>query len=108
MTDSKSIFDNITKLSCVADKRLMMDISALLQSYSSGEITNIGYLLSEFNLADGLTKKTKSKILDKVLRTGKMDHEVNLWTIHENDSSIVLSFIKKREKEFRECDFNRT
>ena len=56
MTDSKSIFDTITKLSRVAEKRLIIDISALRQSYSSSEITNIGHVLSEFNLADALTK----------------------------------------------------
>ncbi len=42
MTDAKSIFDTITKLSGVTEKRLMIDIVAVRQPYSSGEITNSG------------------------------------------------------------------
>eukprot|EP00171_Calliarthron_tuberculosum_P023237 IDg23237t1 len=62
-TDSKSIFDTITKLSSVSEKRLLIDISSLRQSYSSGEISNIGHILSEFNPADPLTKKMNSPLL---------------------------------------------
>ena len=45
MTDSKSIFDTITKLSCVGEKRMMIVTSDLRQSYSSGEITNVDHVL---------------------------------------------------------------
>ena len=82
LTDSKSIFDTITKLTGVSEKRLMIDIAALRQSYSRGEITNIGHVLTANNLADPLTKKTQSKVLEKLMKTGKLDHEVNLWIIH--------------------------
>lgn len=84
MTDSKSIFDTITKLSGVSEKRLMIDIAALRQSYSCGEITNIGHVLTRFNIADALTKKLKSSNLDELLKTGKIDHPVNLWIIHKD------------------------
>ncbi len=40
-------------------------------------------MLSEYNLADPLTKKMKSKLLDDLLLTGKINHPVNLWIIHE-------------------------
>ncbi len=38
MTDSKSIFDTITKLSNVSEKRLMIDIASRRQAYRSVEI----------------------------------------------------------------------
>ena len=44
-TDSKSIFDMVMKLSNVSEKRLMIDISSLRQSYNSGEIENIAMSL---------------------------------------------------------------
>ena len=84
MTDSKSIFDTITKLSGVSEKRLMIDISALRQAYSTGEISNIGHVLTKYNIADSLTKRSKCALLDELLRTGKLSHPVNLWIIHED------------------------
>eukprot|EP00171_Calliarthron_tuberculosum_P000757 IDg757t1 len=56
------------------------------ESYSSGEISNIGHILSEFNPADPLTKKMNSPLLSKLLETGIIDHPVNQWIIH-NDSN---------------------
>ncbi len=58
MTDSKSIFDTLTKLSSVSEKRLMIDISAFRHSYNCGNVSNNGHVSSEFNIADALTKKT--------------------------------------------------
>ncbi len=84
MTDSKSIFDTITKLSGVSEKRLMIDISALRQSYTKGEIANIGHVLSKFNIADGLTEKNKGNLLQMLLKTGKIDHPINIWIVHED------------------------
>ncbi len=64
MTDSKSIFDTITKLSNVSEKRLTIDIASLRESYGSGEISNIGHALTKYNLSNPLTKKMNSKILE--------------------------------------------
>ncbi len=52
ITDAKLIFDKITEHSGMNEKRLMIDITALRQSYPSGEITNFGHVSPEFNLAD--------------------------------------------------------
>ncbi len=61
ITDSKSKFDTVTKLSGVSEKGLLIDISCLRQSYYKGEIQNLGDVRSKFNLADALTKKTNSE-----------------------------------------------
>ncbi len=52
ITEPKSIFDTITKLSSVSEKRLLIDIAALRQAYTSGEIENIGHISSAHNVAD--------------------------------------------------------
>ena len=52
MTDSKSIFDTVIKLSNVSEKRLTIDISSLRQSYATREIENIGHVLTKFNIGD--------------------------------------------------------
>ena len=83
MTDSKSIFDTITRLSSISEKGLLIDVSALWESYTSGEIQNIGHVLSDCNLADALTKKTRSPVLNQLLKKGIITHDVNLWIIHQ-------------------------
>ncbi len=65
MTDSKSIFNTITKLSGVSEKRLLIDIAYLRQSYSCGQISNTGHVISKFNIADALTKPVKASLLHK-------------------------------------------
>ncbi len=55
--DSKLIFGTITKLSGVSKKRFFIDIAALRQAYTSGEIENIGHIFSARNMADSLSKK---------------------------------------------------
>ncbi len=76
-TDAKSIFDTITKLSTVSEKRPLIDISSL-ESYCSGEIQNFGHVLSKYNLADPFTTEVKSENLEKVTEKGKLSHPINL------------------------------
>ena len=86
LTDSKLIFDTVTKLSNVSEKRLMVDISSLRQSYNSGEIESIGHVLTEYNLADPLTKKMKSTVLRELMATGKITYPASLWILHSNEA----------------------
>ena len=51
-TDSKSLFDSITKNAVMTEKRLMVDVQSLRESYISHEVSDIGWIRSEFNPAD--------------------------------------------------------
>ena len=56
-TDLKSIFDTVTKLTSVTEKRLLLDLSSLREANLSGQIKNLAHVLSQYNVADGHTKK---------------------------------------------------
>jgi hypothetical protein len=56
ITDSMLIFDKITKLTHVREKRLLIDIYSSRNSYISGELSAIWHVRREHNLADPLTK----------------------------------------------------
>ena len=86
LTDAKSIFDTVTNLSNVSEKRLMVNISSLRQSYNSGKIENIGHVLTEYNLADPLTKRMKSIVLRELMTTGKINNPINLWILHSKEA----------------------
>ena len=86
-TDSKCLFDTITRLKSVTEKRLLIDIASLRQSYTRGELFNIGHVYSQHNLADSLTKRVKSKLLTNAMMKGKLEHPVNQWIVHYKPAS---------------------
>ena len=55
-TDNKSLFDVISKGSKTYEKRLMLDIACAREGFRSREISDIGFVRSSENIADGLAK----------------------------------------------------
>ena len=51
-TDSMCLFDTITRLTTLTEKRLLIDTAVLRDSYAKAEIYNIGHVSSEYNLED--------------------------------------------------------
>jgi len=84
LSDSKQMFDVITKASHTTERRLMIDIAASREAYNRGEISNVGLVLSENSIADGLTKPSYCKAMDTMLRTGMDKNPVEQWIIRRN------------------------
>ena len=82
-TDSKSLFDVISKGSRTAEKRLMLDIAAAREGFLKHEISDIGFVRTKFNLADGLTKRMQQSALRKVLSEGRIHPKVDQWIIRD-------------------------
>jgi hypothetical protein len=80
-TDSKCLFDVITKGSMTAERRLQIDIALAREGFNKGWISDMALIPSEENLADGMTKKDRSSKLLEVLRTGKLDIKISQWII---------------------------
>ncbi len=77
-TDSKCLFDTITKLSTVSEKRVLIDISAIREAYSNGDLTNVAHVASKYNLADTFTKSNAdTTMLRQLMQTGTLNHPVN-------------------------------
>jgi hypothetical protein len=58
LTDSKTLFDVITKASYTQEKRILIDLAAAREGYRRRDIDDIGLVSSEENLADGFTKES--------------------------------------------------
>ena len=83
MTDSKSLFDIISKGSRTSEKRVMLDIHSARQAYQAREISNIGFVRSCDNLADGMTKPKMQKALFQLLETGFHEVKCEQWIIRD-------------------------
>ena len=84
MTDSKSLFDIISKGSRTREKRVTLDIHTAQQAYQSRQISNIGFVRSSDNLADGLTKPKMQKAIFNPLQTASHRQVCEQWILRDD------------------------
>lgn len=82
-TDSKSLFDVISKGSKTAEKRLMLDIACAREGFRRHDISDIGFIRGEDNLADGLTKSMRQAAIHKVLKEGRLSVVPEQWIVRD-------------------------
>jgi hypothetical protein len=66
-TDSRSLYECLVKLGTTNEKRLMIDIMSIRESYEKREITDIRWINGKDNPADACTKKTPNSALEKLI-----------------------------------------
>jgi len=75
-TDSYSLYECLVKLGTTNEKRLMIDIMALRQSYERREIAEIRWINGEDNPADALTKATPNRALKRFIDSNMLSIRV--------------------------------
>lgn len=66
----------------MSEKRLLIDIASIRESYTNGDLTNLAHVNSEYNLSDVFTKaKEDSSMLSSLMESGKLTHPINQWII---------------------------
>ena len=78
---SKLFFDIISRGSRTREKRIMLDIHAARQSYRNRQISKIGFVRSNDNLAHELTKQNMQPALLNLLLTGKHFVKWEQWIL---------------------------
>lgn len=75
-TDSFSLYECLVKLGTTKEKRLMIDIMALRQSYERRELAEIRWIEGDSNPADAMTKSTPNKALEQMVSTNRLEIKV--------------------------------
>lgn len=94
-TDSLSLFDSLTNLNTTSEKRLLIDLSMLRESYERREIADVFWIPGDQNPADGLTKKSPCKALENLITTNKISITPSAWIERDEPSSITAEKYKR-------------
>jgi hypothetical protein len=82
-TDSYSLYECLVKLGTTKEKRLMIDIMAIRQSYERRELFEIRWINGLDNPADAMTKATPNKALETFVNTNQIRVRVEGWVKRE-------------------------
>ena len=78
-TDSRSLYDCLVKLGTTHEKRLMIDLMCLRQSYERREIAEIKWIDGDSNPADAMTKTKPCQALRNLIETNTIHVEATGW-----------------------------
>jgi hypothetical protein len=84
-TDSKSLYECLVKLGTTQEKRLMVDLMCLRQSYERRMITEIKWIDGDSNPADAMTKSKPCQALRDLIDTNKINLNTKQWVEREPD-----------------------
>jgi hypothetical protein len=87
LTDSKFLYDCLVKLDTIAEKRLMIDLMCLRQSYERREIAEIRWIDEDSNLADAMTKSKPCNALIKLIDTNIIELKITEWVERTTEHS---------------------
>jgi hypothetical protein len=71
--DSFLLYECLVKLGTTYEKRLMIDIMAIRQSYERREIAEIIWITGDLNPADSMIKHASNAALARIIETNKVD-----------------------------------
>jgi hypothetical protein len=75
-TDSLSLYECMVKLGTTKEKRLMIDIMAIRQSYERRELSEVRWIKGISNPADAMTKAILNKALRALVDTNSLTVQV--------------------------------
>jgi hypothetical protein len=78
-TDSYSLYECLVKLGTTKEKRLMIDIMALRESYERRELYEIRWINGLDNPADAMTKANPNHALQTLIDTNSLLVRVEGW-----------------------------
>lgn len=87
-TDSYSLYQCLVQLGTTAEKRLMIDLMALRQSYEEREIDEIRWIAGGDNPADAMTKGSPNRTLEELVSTNTTTIRMEGWVKRGNKERV--------------------
>lgn len=87
-TNSKLLYDSLVKLGSTPEKRLIVDLIYLLQSYKWQKIIEIRWINGNNNLTNTMTKTKPCAVLQKLININTISLNTTRW-IEWEDATYV-------------------
>ena len=87
-TDSKSLYECLVKLGTTHEKRLMVDIMCIRQSYERREITEVIWIDGDSNPTDAMTKSRPCQALRDLIDSNRIDLRATGW-VERNQQEVI-------------------
>jgi hypothetical protein len=98
LTNSRSLYDCLVKLEITIEKRLMMNLMCLRQSYERREIAEIRWIDENINSINAMTKYNSCQTLTKLIDTNIIDLRTTEWVKKVNERTVKNKKIIENEK----------
>lgn len=92
-TNSKSIFELISKVSRTSEKHAMLDIAAAWEGFRDKLISDIVFVTSSANVGDGLKKPLRQAILENLLSNGYIEVQAEQWIVGSEGVTWLVSIL---------------
>ncbi|KAM4065279.1 Dimer-Tnp-hAT domain containing protein [Hirsutella rhossiliensis] len=92
----RTLYECLVKLGTTKEKRLMIDIMALRQSYEKREITDIRWINGADNPADAMTKASPNRALERFIDTNSLTIRVEGYVQRRPFTSSQISTAKNK------------
>jgi len=87
-TDSFSLYQCIVQLGTTTEKRLMIDIIALRQSYENREVDEIRWIHGQDNPADAMTKAMPNRALENLISDNATTIRLEGWVQRKREAIV--------------------
>ena len=86
-TDSYSLNECLVKLGSTTEKRLMVDLMGLRESYERRELADVFWIPAPQNPADGMTKPPSkaNEALNRLIATNRLELTPNAWVDRDDN-----------------------
>jgi hypothetical protein len=88
LTNSRSLHECLVKLDTRSEKRLMIDLMCLRQSYERRKITKIRWIDENTNSVDAMIKINSCQTLTKLIDTNIIDLRTTAWVKRVDEKAI--------------------
>ena len=88
-TDSYSLYKCLVKLGTTHEKRLIIDIIILRQSYERRELFEVRWINRQDNPANAIIKSTPNKALETFIETNSLTVRVKDWVKRDEKAKFI-------------------
>jgi hypothetical protein len=100
LTDSKSLFDVISKSSSTFERRLMIGITAVSNAYNDQELSDVGFVRTKYDPADAFAKLGSGEALNTIIQTGICNLPIDQWVVRGMKQCCIHSRANRVEYRF--------